>query len=75
MPTCQSCKHFQESSGEALCLHPQVTVDPVFGVSRPRGAANMRASDGPCGPEGSLWHGKGVRDPGPPEHGESLPAE
>jgi len=62
MNTCASCRHYNKTDDDR-CGHPRLSLDPIRGGITLRLCSHMRASDGPCGPEGRLWEGKGVRDP------------
>lgn len=67
MRTCVTCMHFRDDDG-AKCAHPNVTVDYVSGgTPHLRSAIRMREHDGPCGPEGQLWHQRPLDVPEPPQ--------
>jgi len=51
-----------------------LAFDPVSGSVTLRLCSHMRASDGPCGPEGRRWQGKDIQDPPMPEPPQSDPA-
>ncbi len=65
---CIHCHLLRELNGKLVCTAPEATstkLDVVLGQFPQRGAYEMRAPKGACGPEGRLWR----------EIGESLAAE
>lgn len=75
MKPCVSCLHVLVQDEEVKCNHPQVAYSLATGKPQPRLAERMREEDGPCGPEGCLWQGKGVADPPPPERPMMEPVQ